>query len=165
MAHHRPTRSQRTPRAVLIDNDSSLGLQHVHMRDRIRAHIRTAALDELLAAGTPPETNVLLALHAARLYRRDHRRHLAASLRAVAAASQGLRRTKAPIDRDGVRLVLCELEEVATRLDANGPIDVSGIARVRTLLANGAGPLYRRSAPGLLQRELALALVVSEPSE
>jgi hypothetical protein len=54
--------------------------------------------------------------------------------------------------------VLGELEAVATRLDTNEPIDVSGIARVRTLLANGGGPFYRRSRAGLLQRELVSAL-------
>ncbi len=55
--------------------------------------------------------------------------------------------------------MLGELEAVATRLDTGEPIDVSGIARVRMLLADGASPLYRRSQVGLLQRELVSALV------
>jgi hypothetical protein len=121
--------------------------------------MRTASLDEQLAAGTSPESSMMLALHAARLYEPDQRRRLAGSLRAVAHAAEQTKRTKAPIDGKGVRLALSELEAVATRLDIDGPIDVRGIARVRTLLANGASPLYRRSVPGVLQRELVSALV------
>lgn len=120
--------------------------------------MRTSSLDEQLAAGAPPESNMMLALHAARLYRPDQRRRLARSLRAVAHAAEQTRRTKAPIDGKGVRLALSELEAVASRLDTNGPVDVRGIARVRTLLADGASPLYRRSVPGVLQRELVTAL-------
>jgi hypothetical protein len=154
-----PNRSPKASVVVLIDGQNSLGLRHVRLRDRVKARLRTTTLDEQLAAGTSPESNILLALHAARLYRQDQRRHLAASLRAVASAAQGSRRTKAPIDRKGVRLALEELETVATRLDGDGPIDVSGIARVRTLLADGGSPFYRHCAPGVLQRELASALV------
>jgi hypothetical protein len=117
------------------------------------------SLDEQLGAGTSPESNVLLALHAARLSQPNQRRRLAAGLRAVALAAQRPRRTKAPINREGVRLVLGELEAVATRLDTNEPIDVSGIARLRRLLADGSSPLHRRSQAGLLQRELMSAVV------
>jgi hypothetical protein len=159
-----PNRSQKAPVVVLIDERNSLGLRHVRLRDRIKARIRATTLDEQLASGASPESNVLLALHAERLYRQDQRRRLAASLRAVASAAQGSRRMKAPIDRKGVQLALKELETVATRLDTNGPIDVSGIARVRTLLADGGSPIYRHCAPGVLQRELASALVSFEAS-
>lgn len=156
--------TQRAPAVVVLEEHNALGLRPVHLRDRILARLRTMSLDEQLAAGTSPEANVLLALHAARLYQPNQRRRLAGSLRAIALAAQQSRRTRAPIDREGVRLVLGELEAVATRLDTNEPIDVSGIARVRALLANGGGPLYRRSQAGLLQRELASALVAFDNS-
>jgi hypothetical protein len=152
------TRTQRAPAVVLLEEHNALGLRPVHVRDRILARVRTMSLDEQLAAGTSPESHVLLALHATRLCQPDQRRRLADSLRAVALAAQQSRRTRVPIDREGVRLVLGELEAVATRLDTNEPIDVSGIARVRRLLANGGGPLYRQSRAGLLQRELLSAL-------
>jgi hypothetical protein len=124
----------------------------------MRARLRTMKLDEQLAAGISPESSVLLALHAARLSKPSQRRRLAASLRAVALAAQRPRRTKAPIDREAVRFVLGELEAVATRLDANQPVDVRGIARVRILLADGGGPLYRRAQTRVLQRDLMSAL-------
>jgi hypothetical protein len=152
------TRTRRAPVVVLLEEHSALGLHQVHLRDRIRARLRTMSLDEQLAAGTSPESNVLLAVHAARLSQPNQRRRLADSLRAVAHTAEQPRRTKAPINRQGVRLVLGELEAVATRLATNDPVDVSGIARVRTLLANGGSPLHRRSQAGLLQQELVSAL-------
>jgi hypothetical protein len=159
MAREIPTRTPKTPAVVLLDEHSALGLRPVHLRDRIRARLRTMSLDEQLAAGSSPESNVLLALHAARLYQPSQRQRLADNVRAVAAAAQRSRRTKAPINREGVRLVLDELEAVASRLDTNGPIDVRGIARVRTLLADGGSPLHHRCHAGLLRRELVAALV------
>jgi hypothetical protein len=154
--------SRRAPTVVLLEEQNSLGLCHVHLRDRIRALLRTARLDHQLAAGASPESSVPLALHAARLYRERQRRRLAASLREVAAAARGSRRTRAPINRESVRLALVELETLAGTLETNGPINVSGIARVRVLLGDGAGPLYRRTAPGVVQRELASVLVACD---
>ncbi len=158
-------RTQRASAVVLIEEQCSLGLRRVRLRDRVRARLRTTSLDEQLAAGASPESDVFLAVHAARVYRQDQRRRLAADLRAVASAAQGSRRTKAPIDRQSIRLALVELETVATRLETDGPIDISGIARVRALLSNGGSPLYRRSHPARLQRELTAALDAFEGSE
>jgi hypothetical protein len=157
-----PNPSRRAPTVVLLEEQNSLGLRHVHLRDRIRTLLRTASLDRQLAAGASPESSVPLALHAARLYREQQRRHLAASLREVAAAARGARRTRAPINRESVRLALAELETLAGRLETDGPIDVRGIARVRVLLGDGAGPLYRRTGPGVVQRELASVLVACD---
>src|ERR1700722_12052408 len=148
----------RAPAVVLLEEDSALGLKRVHLRDRIRARLRTMRLDQELAAGSSPESNMLLALHAARLSQPSQRQRLAGNVRAVAAAAQRSRRTKAPIDREGIRLALGELEAVAARLDTYGPVDVRGIARVRTLLADGASPLHHRSQAGLLRRELVATL-------
>jgi hypothetical protein len=158
-------RFQSAPVVLVLEEQSSLGLRHVRLRDRVRARTQSTRLDEQLAAGMSPESNVLLALHAARLYRPMQRRRLAVSLRAVALAARRSRRMTAPINRRGVGLVQNELEAVATRLDANGPIDVSGVARVRRLLADGAGPLYMRSTPERLRQELASALAALDPSQ
>jgi len=47
---------------------------------------------------------------------------------------------------------------VAGRLAASWPVGVRGVARVRTLLADGTGPLYQSGAPGGLQHELGHVL-------
>jgi hypothetical protein len=51
-----------------------------------------------------------------------------------------------------------ELAEVAGRLAASGPVDVHGVARVRTLVADGTGPLYRSAPPECLRHELTEVL-------
>lgn len=157
-----PKWSRRAPTVVLLQEQSSLGLCHVHLRDRIHARVRTTSLDHQLAEGASPESSVPIALHAARLCRPKERRSLAASLREVAAAARGSRRTRAPINRESIRLALAELETLAGRLESNGPIDVRGVARVRMLLGDGAGPLYRRTTPGRLRRELVSVLVACD---
>jgi hypothetical protein len=162
MVDSTPNPSRRAPTVVVLEEQNSLGLCHVHLRDRIHTLLRSASLDHQLAAGASPESSVPIALHAARLYRPKQRRRLAASLREVAAAARGSRRTRAPINRESIRLALAELETLARRLETNGPIDVRGIARVRVLLGDGAGPLYRRTAPRLVQRELMSVLVACD---
>ncbi len=83
----------------------------------------------------------------------------------MGAASQprSARRFGVPIDRDEVRRARHELETLASRLAAPEPVNVGGVARVRSLLADGTGPLYRKSEPGRLRRELVAALASLEP--
>jgi hypothetical protein len=160
-----PHSSPRVPTVVLLEKESSLGLCRVRLSDRFLARLRTASLDRQLAGGTSPDSDVLLALHAARLYRPAQRRRLAAGIRALSSAASGSRRTRAPIDRQSIRRVLAELEALAGRLEADGPINVSGMARVRMLLGDGAGPLYRRTSVVSLQRELVAVLAACETND
>ena len=55
-----------------------------------------------------------------------------------------------------------ELQAVVACLTAAGPVDVRGVARVRRLLADGTGPLYRESAPDQLRNELRAALAAMD---
>jgi hypothetical protein len=145
---------------VLQERAAGLGLRRVRLWDRLVVRARASALDDRLAAGASPESSVTLALHAGRLCQPSQRRLLARSLTrivAVADAPQG-RRLKAPVCRAAVHQARAELATVAGRLMASGPVDVHGVARVRTLLADGTGPLYRSAASGRLRDELAEAL-------
>ena len=56
-----------------------------------------------------------------------------------------------------------ELEAVAERLGAAGPVGVRGVARISGLLTDGTGPLYRASSPGRLRDELRAALAAMDP--
>jgi hypothetical protein len=148
------------PMIVVQQQGSVLGLRRVRWRDRLVVRVRAAALDEQLAAGVSPESSVTLALHAGRLCRDGHRRVLARSLtRLVAAAdAPAARRLKMPVGRCAVQQARAELAAVAGRLTASGPVDVRGVARIRTLLADGTGPLYQPAPTGQLRRELAAVL-------
>jgi len=150
-----------TPAIVVLDEGSGLGLRQVRWRDRLVEHARSSALDRELAAGASPESNVPLAVHAERLCRPAQRRQLACSLMRIAAAAEegsSGRCLRAPVAGPAVRRARAELAAVAGRLGATGPVDVRGVARLRALLADGTGPLYRSAPPEQLRHELAAVL-------
>jgi hypothetical protein len=150
---------------VLVEHDHDLGLQQVRWRDLVVERLRTGALDQELAAGESPESSVSLALHAARLYRPRHRSRLAHAVREVAGINGRRTRSKIPISRQAVGEARRELEAVASRLASQEPIDVCGVAKVRSLLSDGAGPLYRPSRSHALRDELLSVLRAFDSSE
>jgi hypothetical protein len=151
---------------VLLDQGDGLRVRRVRPWDRLKTRFRAAALDRALAAGTSPESTVALAVHAQHLYNGTQRSLLARSLRRVGASSEAppSRRLLAPLDREAVRRARTELEMLAGRLASTEPLDVRGVARVRTLLADGTGPLYGEREPGRLRHELVTALASLEPT-
>lgn len=146
-------------REVLLEQECGLSVRHVRVRDRLKARVRTGALDRQLAQGAAPETSVALALHASRVYESSQRRVLARSLTRMAGSPDShSARLRVPVDREAVRRAHGELEAVADRLNGDGPVSVQGVARVRLLLADGTGPFYRAARPEQLRRELQSAL-------
>jgi hypothetical protein len=147
-------------RNVLLERGTTgFGVYHVRVRDRLRARVRAVALDRQLAGGVTPEANAPLALHAARVYGPSQRRLLARSLTRIAAASEpASTRVGVPVDAPTIRRARGEIEAVADRLGAGGPVSVRGVAQIRLLLADGTGPLYRADRPDQLRRELQSAL-------
>ncbi len=148
---------------VLVEHEDDLGLQQVRFRDRIVERLRTDALDRELAAGESPEASISLALHAARLYRPGHRSRLARAVRELAGATARPTRLRALVCRGAVGRAAGELEAVASRLASPGPVDVRGVAKVRSLLADGTGPLYRPSGSHALRDELLSVLRALDP--
>ena len=151
---------------VVLEQDAGLGLRRVRWWNHVLVRARASALDRELATGASPESNLALAVHAGRLCNHAQRRVLARSLARVAAAStaQTGRRLKAPVCRPAVHRARAQLEALADRLVATGPVDVEGVARVRRLLADGTGPLYRPGSSDQLRGELAAALIALDPS-
>jgi hypothetical protein len=150
---------------VLLEQGGGLRLRRVRPWDLLTARLRAAALDRALATGTSPESSVALAVHAQHLHDRAQRSLLARSLRRVGASSDApsAQHVHAPVDREAVRRARAELEALAARLTSSEPLDVRGVARVRTLLADGTGPLYREHEPGRLRRELVATLDSLDP--
>jgi hypothetical protein len=145
---------------VVLDEAAGLGLRRVRWRDRVVARVRTSALDRQLGAGASPESSVPLALHAGRLCEPTQRQVLARSLTRIVAAADApmARRLAAPVHRPAVQSARAELAAVAGRLVASDPIDVQGVALIRTMVADGTGPLYRSAPPERLRRELTEVL-------
>jgi hypothetical protein len=55
------------------------------------------------------------------------------------------------------------IDDLADRLEGWEPVEPAGVARVRLLLRDGAGPLYNESFPGGLQRAVRVAIDALEP--
>jgi hypothetical protein len=151
---------------VVLDEGASLGLRRVRWRDRLAVRARASDLDDQLAAGASPESSVRLALHAARLCQPSQRQVLARSLTRIVATAEAPqpRRLRVPVCRAAVHQARAELAAVSGRLTASGPVDVRGIARVRTLLADGTGPLYQPSPAASLRHRLAEVLQALDPA-
>jgi hypothetical protein len=128
------------------------------LRTRVRARLRRASLDRLLAAGEPPWASRELSWRAAELTARGERRSIADQIEGLAGEVLEAPRPRgaaAPLDRDGVwanRELLLELADDLRRADA---IRAQGIALLRLLLRDGGSPLY---SPGE-SRALQVALI------
>jgi hypothetical protein len=150
---------------VLVEHDEDLELQSVRLRHRVGTRLHARDLDRALAAGASPDASVVLALHAARLYRPGHRSLLAHTVRRLATMAARPTRLTAPVSGRAVREAAAELEAVAARLAAPGPVEVRGVAKVRSLLVDGAGPLYRPSGSSALREELLSVLRAFDSSD
>jgi len=71
---------------------------------------------------------------------------------------------RVPIQRSEVLAAAWELDRIAETLLTPGPVAASGVAQVRLLLINGAGPLYSRDAPGGLRAAATRALDALQPT-
>jgi hypothetical protein len=147
---------------VLLQQDGGLSVRRVRLLDRLTARVRASALDHELAAGASPESSIAMAVHAGHLCGQSERRLLARSLLRIASSSDTPARFVAPISRGAVRRAHTELEAVIDRLLAPGPVDVHGVARIRTLLADGTGPLYRGLTSERLRAELRATLAAMD---
>jgi len=140
----------------------------IRVRDRLEARLRAAQLDRRLARGESAESSVALALRAARLVRPAARRDLARTVWRVMALAQRPPsvRTAVRVCRPHVRAANQELLDIGERLVASGPVSAYGVARLRALLADGAGPLYQPGSPdhlGALLHQVRAALDVLTP--
>jgi len=140
---------------LLADELDHLTLQQVRPWHRLLAWCRAAALDRALADGADPEGNAYLAARALQLTSVKSRRHLADGVRRALAVgterSPGTARpgrmpawsARVPVRRDSVATAAAELGALPGYLLADRPVPAQGVAMVRQLLSDGAGPLYR----------------------
>jgi hypothetical protein len=152
---------------VLLEREGVLTLRRVRVRERLVARLRASALDDALIEGASPESSVPLALHAQHVSAPTQRRLLACSLRRIVAAAEAQtpRHRGAPLNREAVRRARSGIESLADRLASDEPVDARGVARVRALLSDGTGALYRPSQASSLDRELvAVSSAIDPPS-
>ncbi|MDF2830587.1 MAG: hypothetical protein K0R01_3870 [Mycobacterium sp.] len=113
---------------------------------RLRARVFSYRYDCELEAGVDPAPGSALEVHGARLSSATERADLAHALRLVlhdAEAGTSLRQGRVPVRSDAVRRAADVIDSVIDRLESPSPTRVRGIARLRILIADGRGPLYR----------------------
>jgi hypothetical protein len=128
---------------------------------RLQVLVQRRRLDRSLAEGRNPSSDPLLAVRADQLGRPVERARLAASLRDAvcslddSALAQYLR-PEAPVAAASVRACAQEIDDLARALTGPTP-RVRGVAIVRELLTNGAGPLYDGGQAGQLRTTVLAA--------
>jgi hypothetical protein len=151
---------ERAMSTLLLTHEDSFVGRRAGLRDRLEARLFAAELDRELARGVAPETCGALSLRARKLIGPDARATLARQLRRVVSDARGRHAwmTRVPVHRPDVLEAAAELDVLAERLAAPGPVDVRGVAEAQVLLTDGTSPLYLRGATGELRARIAHAL-------
>jgi len=147
---------------LFLDQDDDLVARTARPRERLRAWLRAERLDQEIASGVPPETNLMLAIRAQVLVRPSTRRILARSLQRVvleASRPQPCRPLGRVLPRrDEVEQARPAILALVHYLLSPGPLPARGIAQVKDLLTNGYGPLYSAKSPESLRRRVVEAM-------
>ena len=123
---------------------------------RWRVRFLAARLDRDLEAGILPEPGSALALHMARVTSVEERQALARSLRhAVSDPCDTGRVVPMRVPFHAQRVAACHdvIDDITLLLHSPRPVRARGMARLRMLLSDGRGPLYR-NGHGSLAAEL-----------
>ncbi len=113
---------------------------------RVTARLRAYQLDRQLAVGVPAPAGSALAVHQARLTSVAEREAIARALRlAVRDARTGatLRSSRIPVDPSNIAAAEDLIDAITLRLHAPRPVSARGMARLRVVMSDGCGPMYR----------------------
>lgn len=119
---------------------------------RCGARLFARRYDRQVEAGVTPVIGSPLAVHHRRLTSDRERAELARALHLVlrdAAEGRDLLNPRIPVHGDAVRHAADAIGDVRARLRSRSPVRARGTARLRLLLADGRGPLYRTRAGSL----------------
>jgi hypothetical protein len=147
-------------------NRDAVVAKRASWRERVTARLSANRLDTELARGAAP-TRAALALRAQDLGERRTRERLGRSIRRIlddARTDRPLSITRVTAQRGEVLAAAWELDRIAATLLTPGPVAASGVAQVRLLLINGAGPLYSRDTPEGLRAAATRALDALQPA-
>ncbi|HUA47863.1 MAG TPA: hypothetical protein VMA77_21680 [Solirubrobacteraceae bacterium] len=145
----------------LSARDSSIKL-------RIRVAVQRAELTERLAEGADPTSSQELALRASQLTSESRRRQMARSLRRTITEARDPAVTRALvsiINRYAVLEAGDAIQATIARLAGPEPVTAKGMAMLERMATDGiSSPLYNRSEPGTLRRQLLLAKSELDPT-
>lgn len=137
--------------------------------DRLLARMKSARLDQELAAGRLPQSSRLHAARADRLVSPSFRNELADNWERVLRIAAG--RTPPGQGRfvlhyDRIAEAEPRIRELADMLRVSGPVPARGVASANLLLTDGMGPLYNPLLTGktVLSDAVAAAVAMLDPA-
>ena len=136
-------------------DSSRRGQARPAVRARMTARLRAARFDRALAVGVPAPAGSALAAHAARLTSVAERHTVARALRRAVRDAKDTRSTQSgrvPMHRANIASAEALIDEVRLRLHMPDPVSARGMARLRQLLTDGTGALYRYGSGDLAGR-------------
>jgi len=113
---------------------------------RVVARLRAYHFDRQLAVGVPAPAGSALEVHQARLTSVAEREAIARSLRqAVRDARCGgtPRSSRVPVHPTNIAAAEDLIDAITLRLHSPRPVSARGMARLRVVLSDGSGPMYR----------------------
>jgi hypothetical protein len=134
---------------------------------RLTALWRATALDRQLAAGAPPETNVLLAIRAQLIASPAWCQRLASDWRHAVeppTAPVALFSPRAPVCRDRIAAATPDTQRMLAYLVASGPKAARGVAMARLILSDARGPLFDHRCATDLATALRQAVHLMDPA-
>jgi hypothetical protein len=119
---------------------------------RMRAALFADRYDRELEAGVSATPGSPIAAHCARLACARERQELSAALHMVMrdALVERSRKSRIPAQTAAVRQAADVISDILDRLESPQPARVRGVARLRIVLSDGRGPLYRPNSGSLV---------------
>lgn len=137
-----------------------IGAPRFPLRARLAAKMYANKFDRMFAVGAAAPARSALAAHAARLTSTEEREAVARSLRRTLDDAKNLSApvsSRVPLNIPNITAAEDRIDQVTLRLHSPRPVTPRGVARLRLLLADGKGPLYRYGK-GDLEGRLGAAL-------
>lgn len=131
---------------IHLDAGRAPGRTRPTMRARAVARLRAHRFDELLAVGETGPVGSALAAHEVRLTSRREREAIARTLRRSlrdARTHVSPLSSRIPLHLSNIRAAEDIIDAITLRLHSPRPVSARGMARLRRLLSDGCGPLYR----------------------
>ncbi|WP_036436171.1 hypothetical protein [Mycobacterium sp. URHB0044] len=113
---------------------------------RLRTRLFAYRYDREIEDGISPVPGSPLAVHGARLVSPQERDDLAGALRTIVRDADVIRgpfTSRIPVHSAAVHHAAPVIDEVCDRLTDPFPVHARGMARLRIVLSDGCGPLYR----------------------
>jgi hypothetical protein len=143
-------------RAQVFDGAAGFGF-HAPVGARLLAWLRPGRFDRLVAEDELLPLGHAVTAHAQRIISAAERKAIARTMRRSVREVKGVTVTdtltaRVRLHGANIRAAAAQMEAIALRLESPYPITPRGMALLRLLLSDGAGPVYRHGRGELTER-------------